>query len=67
MLTGRRYGGPDALAAGIVAEVAPEGAVVERAVVRAQALAGKSRSAVSAIKRGLYGAPVALLDPGQTA
>jgi len=55
MVIGRRYGGPDALAAGIVSEGAPEGEVVDRAVARAEALAGKARHAMSAIKRGLYG------------
>lgn len=61
MVTGRRYGGPDALAAGIVSEVAPESEVVDRAVARAEALAGKARHAMSAIKRGLYGPALDLL------
>jgi enoyl-CoA hydratase/carnithine racemase len=63
MVTARRYGGPDALAAGIVAEVAPADEVLERAVARADALAGKPREALAAIKRGLYGSALDLLAP----
>jgi enoyl-CoA hydratase/carnithine racemase len=55
MLTGRRYGGPDALAAGIVDEVAAEDQVVPRAIERAEALAGKNREVVAAIKSEMYG------------
>jgi Delta3-Delta2-enoyl-CoA isomerase len=61
MVTARRYGGPDALAAGIVAEVAPENEVLERAVARAAALAGKPRQGLAGIKRGLYGPALDLL------
>lgn len=61
MVTGHRYGGHDALAAGIVSEVAPEGEVLERAVGRAEALAGKPREAMAAIKRGLYAPALDLL------
>lgn len=54
MLTGRRYGGGDALAAGIVDETAAEDEVVAAAVRRAQALAGKNREVVAAIKEEMY-------------
>ena len=54
MVTAQRFGGLEALAAGIVSEVATEDEVVERAVLRAEALAGKPRHAIAAIKRGLY-------------
>lgn len=54
MVTGRRYGGPDAVAAGIVDEAVAEGEVVNRAIERAVAVAGKPAHAVTAIKRGLY-------------
>ncbi|HEX8051360.1 MAG TPA: enoyl-CoA hydratase/isomerase family protein [Thermoleophilaceae bacterium] len=63
MVTGRRYGGPDALAAGIVSEVAPEAEVLERAIARAEALAGKPRHALAAIKRGMYGPVLDVLLP----
>jgi Delta3-Delta2-enoyl-CoA isomerase len=61
MVLARRYGGPEALDARIVAEVAPEGEVLERAVARADALAGKPRHAVAAIKRTLYADALELL------
>jgi enoyl-CoA hydratase/carnithine racemase len=61
MVTGRRYGGPDALAAGIVSEVCPEDEVLDRAVRRAEELAGKPREAMAAIKRGIYGPVLDLL------
>ena len=64
MVTGHRYGGPEALAAGIVSETASEDAVLERAVSRAEALAGKPREALAAIKRGLYGSVLDALSPG---
>jgi enoyl-CoA hydratase/carnithine racemase len=54
MLTGRRYGGGDAVAAGIADEAVPEDAVLARAVERAEALSGKDRSVVAAIKSEMY-------------
>ena len=54
MLTGRRYGGPEAEAAGIVDEAAPEDEVLDRALARASALAGRSPVAMAAIKAGIY-------------
>lgn len=65
MTTGRRWGGTDAHAAGIVdAAVAGEPeAVVAAAVERIAPLAGKQRALVHAIKRGLHGATLdALAD-----
>jgi enoyl-CoA hydratase/carnithine racemase len=61
MVTGRRYGGGDALAAGIVSEVAPEEEVLARAVSRAAELAGKPRHGLVGIKRGLYGSALDIL------
>jgi enoyl-CoA hydratase/carnithine racemase len=61
MVTGHRFTASEALAGGIVSEVAPEGEVLERAVARAEALAGKPREALAAIKRGMYGAVLDLL------
>lgn len=55
MTTGRRYGGVDALAAGIVDQVAPEADVLPRAVALAGSLAGKSAHTLAAIKLGMYG------------
>jgi enoyl-CoA hydratase/carnithine racemase len=50
-LSGRRYTGPEALAAGIVDEVAAEDAVLDRAYDRAQALAHKDREVIGEHKR----------------
>jgi enoyl-CoA hydratase/carnithine racemase len=54
MTTGRRYGGPDALAAGIAHEVAPEGEVVDRAVAWAAGQSAKHGPTLGEIKRRMY-------------
>jgi enoyl-CoA hydratase/carnithine racemase len=61
MTTGRRYGGADAAAAGIVDEAAGEDAVLARAIERAGALAGKPGATLGAIKEGMYSETLALL------
>jgi enoyl-CoA hydratase/carnithine racemase len=55
-LTARRYSGPEAVAAGIATEVAPEAGVLPRAVELAAAVAGKDRSVIRAHKALLHGA-----------
>jgi Delta3-Delta2-enoyl-CoA isomerase len=55
ILSGRRYGGPDALAAGIVHRVAPEDQVSGQAVELAAGLAGKDRRTLAEHKRMLFG------------
>jgi Delta3-Delta2-enoyl-CoA isomerase len=54
LTAGRRYGGADALAAGIVDAVATEDEVVERAIEMAGELAGKDPDAYGTIKSRLY-------------
>jgi len=54
-LSGRRYGGPDAVAAGIAIEAVSADDVVTRAVALAGALASKDRRVVQAHKELLYG------------
>jgi enoyl-CoA hydratase/carnithine racemase len=54
-LTGRRYSAQEALAAGIVDEVAPEDAVLECAIARAEPLAAKNRDVLAEHKRLMYG------------
>jgi enoyl-CoA hydratase/carnithine racemase len=54
-LSGRRYRGPEALAAGIVDEIAAETDVVDRAVAIAAELAGKNRAVIAEHKRLMYG------------
>jgi Delta3-Delta2-enoyl-CoA isomerase len=61
MTTGRRYGGEDAHAAGIVAETGGEGEVLDIAVARAEALAPKAGAVFGAIKARLYAEVIAEL------
>ena len=61
MLTGRRYGGIDAAAAGIVDEAVPEPDVLPQALERARILAGKDARTLGAIKTRLYADVVATL------
>ncbi|MFF2045006.1 enoyl-CoA hydratase/isomerase family protein [Kitasatospora sp. NPDC058170] len=61
MTTGRRYGGEQALAAGIVDAVADAGQLLGAAVEFARPLAGKSRPARGQIKEMLYSGTLAAL------
>jgi Delta3-Delta2-enoyl-CoA isomerase len=61
MVSAKRYTASEALAAGIVTQVAASEDVLDRAIARAEALAGKPRQVIAAIKRGLYGDPLDLL------
>lgn len=61
MLTGRRYGGEEALAAGIADATSNEVDLLAASVARAQALAGKDRATVAAIKQKIYAVPAELL------
>lgn len=54
MSTGRRYGGVDAAAAGIVNEAVPEAQVRARAIERAAAQAAKGPDVLRTIKQRLY-------------
>lgn len=54
MTTGRRYGGHDAHAAGIVDDAVGEDVVLRVAVERAQALTAKAGPALGSIKEGMY-------------
>jgi len=65
IVTGRRYGGADAVAAGIVERALSEDDLLPAAVARAATGAGKSPATLAALKRGLYGAALAALGvPG---
>ena len=61
MTTGRRYGGEQALTAGLVDEVAAEDAVLSAAVARAGALAAKHGPTLGAIKEVMYPAALSAL------
>ena len=54
MLSGHRFGGPEAVEWGIADEATSEDQVLPAAIERAKALSGKSRPVVSAIKNVMY-------------
>jgi enoyl-CoA hydratase/carnithine racemase len=61
VLTGRRYGGTDAAAAGIVHRAAAEDQVLPQAIELAASLAGQNRRTIATHKRLLYAAAIASL------
>lgn len=63
MTTGRRYGGADALLAGLVTGIAPEDEVRSTAVDRIAPLRGKSPGTLRAIKSTMFAAVTATLHP----
>jgi enoyl-CoA hydratase/carnithine racemase len=64
MTTGRRLGGTDAEAIGIVDATAPEGAVTAAAVEMLKPLDGKDQGTLGAIKNTMFGHVVAALTQG---
>jgi Delta3-Delta2-enoyl-CoA isomerase len=62
MVTAHRFPATEALAAGIVAEAAPEAEVVDRAAALAAGLVGKPRHSYGAIKRDIYADAIAALS-----
>lgn len=54
IVTGRRYGGSDALASGVVEHAVAEADVLPRAIAIAGALAAKHAPTLAALKTGLY-------------
>ena len=66
MVYGKRFGGTEAAARGIVDAAVAEDEVLPAALDLAGGLAGKDRTAVQTIKRGLYGAAAAALAAGVT-
>ncbi|OBH16117.1 enoyl-CoA hydratase-related protein [Mycolicibacter sinensis] len=64
MTTGRRFGGQDAAAAGIVDGTAGEGAVSAGALDLLRPLAGKDTGTLGAIKATMFGPAVAALTAG---
>jgi enoyl-CoA hydratase/carnithine racemase len=61
MVTGRRYTGPEALAAGIVQELAAEDRVLPRAVEVAASLASKAGPGIAGIRTHLHAHTIAHL------
>ena len=64
MFTGRRFGGVDAAAVGIVDGTAGDGAVTPAAVDLLRPLAGKDPGTLGAIKTTMFGPAVAALTTG---
>jgi Delta3-Delta2-enoyl-CoA isomerase len=64
MTTGRRYGGTEAAAAGLVTEAVEEDKVVARAVEHAAALTAKAGPTLGTIKTRLYPGVLAALGAG---
>jgi len=64
--TGRRYGGGDAKAAGIVEETLPEAALLPRALELASGLAGKAHPVMKRLKSDLYPFVLAALRQRQS-
>ena len=65
IMTAHRWGGDDAVTAGIVDEAVAEDQVLARAVELATARADTSREATTALRVGLYGELIAVLEAGQ--
>ncbi|MGB3409885.1 MAG: enoyl-CoA hydratase-related protein [Microthrixaceae bacterium] len=61
MTTGRRYGGSDALAAGIVDVALPESELLERATAKAAELAPTAGPTLAAIRSEMYATAIARL------
>ncbi len=62
LITGKRYGAPEAAASGIVNEAVAEANVLPRAIEIALGLAAKDRATMAALKRGLYAATLSVLE-----
>ena len=65
IMTAHRWGGEDAVTAGIVDEAVAEDHVLARAVELATARADTSREATTALRVGLYGDLIAVLEAGR--
>ncbi|HET9543498.1 MAG TPA: enoyl-CoA hydratase/isomerase family protein [Acidimicrobiales bacterium] len=65
IMTAHRWGGEDAVTAGIVDEAVAEDQVLARAVELATARADTSREATTALRVGLYGDLIAVLEAGR--
>lgn len=62
LVTGRRYGGSEAAARGIVNEAVAEAEVLPRALEIARGLAGKDRETLRQLKRGLHADALGVLE-----
>lgn len=62
MATGHRYGGPEALAVGLVDGTAPEGEIVAAAIDKLAPITGKDCGTLGAIKTTMFAAATAALS-----
>jgi enoyl-CoA hydratase/carnithine racemase len=62
MTTGRRYGGADALAAGLVDAVADEASLLDAAIAAVKPLVGKDAATLGTIKQTMYADTAAALS-----
>ena len=62
MTTGRRYGGPEAVAAGLVDLAVPDAEVLTKAIELIRPLAGKDPGTLGAIKATMYAPAIAALQ-----
>lgn len=65
ILRGLRIGGEEAVQRGVADESVAADRVVARAVALAESLATKDRATYGALKRGMYGAAITLLEKGE--
>lgn len=65
MTTGHRYGGADAMTAGLVDGTAPENEVVTTALGRLSTIAGKDRGTLGAIKTTMFASVTTALRQGR--
>jgi enoyl-CoA hydratase/carnithine racemase len=64
MLTGRRFGGGDALAAGIVSDALPEDGLLPAATEWARSQSGKAGPTLRTIRTTMYRHVIDQLGPG---
>jgi Delta3-Delta2-enoyl-CoA isomerase len=62
MLTGRRVGGEEALALGVVDQILGADELLPGAIARAESLSSKNRATYGAIKREMYAGAIRLLN-----
>jgi enoyl-CoA hydratase/carnithine racemase len=67
MTTGRRYGGPDALATGLVDLAVPDAEVLTKAIELVRPLASKDPGTLGAIKATMYAEAITALPPASDA
>jgi len=62
IVTGRRYGGAEALSRGVADEIASESELLPRAIALAAELAAKDPATLAALKRGLHAETLRVLE-----